>query len=206
MLLSLSRLVTCAIITTCLLVSATASAQGTATGPTTTHEYTATGQVWIGGPNDAINGPNPYPIDLDVNGTPWIKQVYTPSSGNFFGGGMSLHETIVNAGTEPWWDWHEKVNSFAIGAGFNLNQITMSINGQPITFNSGFSGGFLTLDSFSQPVLPGDVLQIDKSLITTDNVVGSNTLLVTIEQFPTPEPASLALLGLGALAVLRYRR
>ncbi len=180
-------------------------AQGTAAGPTTQHLFDSTlNEGWIGGPNDLINGPAPFPIDLDINGQPWTKDII--SSGVFVGGGMTLHETILNAGTEPWWDWHEQVTGAAIGASWNT-VTSVKINGSPITFNTTVGvGSLLTLDGFSQPVLPGDVFEITKTLITTDNVVGSAQLLVTITEYPTPEPASLAVMGLGLLAISQRRR
>ncbi len=180
-------------------------AQGTAAGPTTQHLFDSSlNEGWIGGPNDLINGPAPFPIDLDLNGQPWTKDII--SSGIFVGGGMTLHETILNAGTEPWWDWHEQVTGAAIGAGWNT-VASVKINGSPITFNTTLgAGAVLTLDGFSQPVLPGDVFEITKTLITTDNVVGSAQLLVTITEYPTPEPASMTVMGLGLLAISRRQR
>ncbi len=187
-----------------LIATTPIMAQGTASGPTTQHLFNpASNEVWVGGPNDTVNGPAPFPIDLDLNGLPWTKEI--TSSGTFVGGGMTLHETILNAGTEPWWDWHEQVTGAAIGAGWNT-VLSVKVNGLPITFNTSISGIDLTLDGFSQPVLPGDVFEITKNLITTENVVASGQLLVTVTEYPTPEPASLTVMGLGILVMCRRQR
>jgi hypothetical protein len=80
----------------------------------------------------------------------------------------------------------------------------MTINGNPVVLNaSGLGTPNLTLNNFSQPVLPGDIMNIRK---TINVFVSPVPLNMQIAEYPTPEPASFALLGLGSLAVLRRRK
>ncbi|QEG35720.1 hypothetical protein [Bythopirellula goksoeyrii] len=201
-------------VVTIFLAGQAALAQGTANSPSTQHVVDVTNSiVWIGGPNDTINGPLPIPIDLDANGGPWRKQIYSNSTSPFFGGSPVFRETILNAGTEPWTDWHEiNLNLGQIGANWGSGNAAteVRVDGTSISFTASVSGQTLNLDNFSQPVLPGQVLEIEKHFeITTDNVVGPNTLLFTLAEFPTttiPEPATLILLVGWCLTSPRFLR
>lgn len=188
--------------------------QGTASAPSTAHVIdSSTNTVWIGGPNDPINGPDPQPIDLDVDGLPWRKAISVGSGPNdLFGGGtLFLSESIMNVGTEPWTDWHEidaKIGSHGTVWGGVLD---VRVNGTSITYSEIVTPDTIDLFNFSQPVLPGDVLEIDKTLeALTDNLAGPGTLVASILQYPTtiPEPtaAALAMLGLALGAQRRKAR
>lgn len=199
---------------TTLLTAQSTLAQGTANSPSTTHVVDVSNTtVWIGGPNDTINGPLPIPIDLDANGGPWRKEIYSNSTSPFFGGSPIFRETILNTGTEPWTDWHEiNLGIGNIGANWGSPSAVTDVRvaGTSISFTASISAQTLNIDNFSQPVLPGQVLEIEKHFeITTDNIVGPNTLLFTLAEFPTtniPEPASLTLLVACGLASLRFSR
>ncbi|MEZ6190501.1 MAG: PEP-CTERM sorting domain-containing protein [Phycisphaerales bacterium] len=192
------------IISVLLVTAGPLLAQGTATSPSTVHVLASDGNIYVGGPNDLINGPAPYPIDLDITGGPWRKQMKTdPLAGG--GAPGKLIETIQNVGTESWYDWHETFISGGIFGNWSAMDSVL-INGTPITFDQAISGTTLTIDNFSQPVLPGDVLTLTKSMITTDNVIGPDQVLFTVLEYPTPEPASAALLALGASACLVRKR
>lgn len=197
-----------------LLTTSLAQAQGTASSPSTVHVHDPSSDVfWVGGPNDSINGPAPYPIDLDASGGPWRKQFYSsPTAG--FGGGGTFREVILNAGNEPWTDWHEiNANLGSHGAIWGTSSvIDVRIDGTSISYATSVTGGnTLNIDNFSQPVLPGQVLEIDKQFeATTEQFVGPNTLVYTLLQYPTttiPEPACIAsaLAGLALLAMSRVR-
>lgn len=196
-----------------LTIVSPALAQGTAAGPTTQHLADNANQAgYAGGVNDSVNGPGPYPIDLDAGGLPWTKQFLTdPTTGYFAGGSFDLFEEVVNSGTESWNGWVEDLTSGAIGAAwFAVNDVR--VNGTSILFNTSIAGSVLTVDGFSVLVQPGDTLELDKELVTTNNVIGpgQTMTLLTIEQFPlaVPEPASLTMLltALGLLTLGRQRR
>ena len=95
--------------------------------------------------------------------------------------------------------------SGAIGVSW-IGASSITVNGSLISFSSSITGSTLNLDSFSQPVLPGDVMVINKDLITTLNVVPPGSTLFEVLEYPTPEPGSAALMGAAALLVLRRMR
>ncbi len=188
-----------------LLITTSALAQGTASSPSTFHIAEPTGVAYAGGTADGVNGPAPYPIDLDPTGGPWRKSITTDPTGSFVGfSGFTLIETVQNVGTEPWFDWHEDLFPGAIGAAW-LGVTSLTVNGNPITFNQNIIANSLWVDSFSQPVLPGDIMVIEKDLVTTANVVGPGVTLFEVLEYPTPEPTSAAMMG-GAMALLLRRR
>jgi len=191
---------------TTLLITTAALAQGTATGPSTEHYADNSGVSYAGGPLDFINGPGPYPIDLDVTGSPWRKTINSDLLTGFVGtGSFTMIETVQNVGTEPWYDWHEEVISGDLGVAWDI-VTSVTVNGAAITFSQTVAGSILSIDTFSLPVLPGDVMVIEKDLITTSNIVGPGKTLFQVLEYPTPEPGSAALMGVGTLLVIRRVR
>lgn len=187
-------------------VNRSAFAQGTATGPATSHDVTVGPIVLIG------DDMSPIPIDLDPNGPPWSKGIFD-SNLLFAGGGLlDIVETIENVGTEPWYDWHEEILFPPAGLPPSTwdSVVSMSVNGGAITFDSmGEGTQELWLDNFSQPVLPGDVLTIHKLANVPPNDAGmTGSPLLRILEFPTtiPEPTSLALCAVSGLWLLGCRR
>ncbi|MEM8945373.1 MAG: PEP-CTERM sorting domain-containing protein [Planctomycetota bacterium] len=193
------------------LLAQASIAQGTAGSPSTVHVHDPSSNTfWVGGPNDTINGPGPIPIDLDASGGPWRKQFWSsPITG--FGGGGIFYETILNVGTEPWTDWHE-INAAlgSHGAAWGPSSVSgMWIDGVPITYSQSVSGSVLDIDNFSQPVLPGQVLEIEKQFaVTTLNFSPPNTLAYTLLEYPTtiPEPATALLVGTAIIGFVVQRR
>jgi len=184
-----------------VFTSSAARAQGTATGPNTNHNVGPGPSVLIGNPS------SPIPIDLDPNGPPWTKTLNDPNFLLLNGGPLNLNETIINVGTEPWFDWHEHLLPDASGAfPGNWSSVQMSVNGNPIAFNViGIGTPNLWLDTFSLPVLPGDILNIRKIIDVFPGIPGVVNQPIVIQEYPTPEPASAALIGLGAITLL-FRR
>lgn len=183
----------------------TALAQGTATGPFTSHIVDPGPIVLIGDPA------GPIPIDLDPTGPPWFKSITDPNNVilNPAGELLTMVETIQNVGTEPWYDWHEFIfpNAAGVPSPSSWISVKLSINGTPIGFTpTGLGTVSLDLDNFSQPVLPGDIFVIEKEVEVFPLLPGNSDPLLRIQEYPTPEPASLALLSLGSLSVLRRRK
>jgi len=197
---SLTRLLLAPVFTLALMMMCnSAFAQGTATGPITSHIVDPGPIVVIG------DLTSPIPIDLDPFGQPWTKNISDPNGNIISGGPLVLDETIINVGNEPWLDWHEHILPDATGIVPGIwTLVDLTINGNPITFNAvGLNTPDLWLDTFSQPVLPGDVLNIRKII---DATPGPALLQMTIQEYPTPEPASAALMGMGSLLVMARRR
>ncbi len=190
-----------AILALCL-ISSPVFAQGTANGPNTVHTVGPGPGVVIGTPL------NPFPIDLDPNGPPWTKTILDPNFLLLNGGPLNVDESIINVGNEPWFDWHEHILPDATGVVPGLwTGVFMAINGNPIGFNAiGLGTPDLWLDTFSQPVLPGDVLSIRKVMDVKPGIPGVPNQPIIIQEYPTPEPASAALIGLGSLMLLARRK
>jgi hypothetical protein len=82
--------------------------------------------------------------------------------------------------------------------------VNLTVNGNPIGFNTvGLGTTDLWLDTFSQPVLPGDVLEVRKTALTFATPA---LFSMIIEEYPTPEPASASLIGIGSLLIMARRR
>lgn len=176
-------------------------AQGTATGPVTTHIVEPGPVVNIG---SLIN---PIPIDLDPVGPPWFKNIMDPNGVLTVPTDLMFNETIINVGTEPWYDWHEVILAPPVTLPqSNWLNVNLLVNGNAISFNStGLGTPTLDLFDFSQPVMPGDILEIQKIVGAYDTTAVSGAFL-RIMEYSTPEPASLALLSLGSLSILCRRK
>lgn len=185
-----------------------ALAQGVAGDPATTHDIETGPVVLIGDPN------NPMPIDLDPNAQPWAKSFFDPqmlAAGDIT---VDIIETIENVGTEAWGDWHEHIigdPASATSPSFWSSVVSLQINGSPITFvATGIGTKDLGLDTFSQPVLPGDILTIHKQVDVFNNTAGADGFpLVRMQEYPTPavpEPASFVLVAMSSLTLLARKR
>ena len=200
---SLTRLMPAPILALALFtMSNTALAQGTATGPFTGAIVTPGPEVLIG------DVTNPFPIDLDPTGSPWFKSITDPNGLITTATPLDLIETIINVGTEPWFDWHQEIFPNAAGVpNSTWLGVNLLINGSAITFNAvGLGTSTLWLDTFSQPVMPGDVLVIQNVVEVFPVPPPTSGPILRMQQYPTPEPASAALIALGTLTLLGKRR
>lgn len=146
----------------------------------------------------------PIPVALDPTGPVWGKVFTGPQGGPFFypagSQPLTVTEVLLVAGTNPWTDWHEDVldpnwtwaNPMLLVNGVPAPGLTTQISGPSISF-------------FFNPIAPGTVVQIRKELIW--NGAPGTTFVGTlgIHEYPTgiPEPAALALLGLGGVFLRR---
>jgi hypothetical protein len=195
------------VVSVTLCAAGTASfAQGVAGGLFTNHSVDPGPVVNIG------NAAMPIPIDLDPLGPPWNKSIGDPN--NFVVGvkPVDIVESIVNVGTEAWGDWHEILLPPPAGLPPStwINVFSLTVNGTPIGFTAaGLGTQVLTLNGFSQPVLPGDIFGIHKQVLVDGAIDANGGPLIRMQQYPTPwvpEPMSMALAAIGGLALSLMRR
>jgi hypothetical protein len=190
-----------------LCAAGTASfAQGVAGGPFTNHIVDPGPVVNIG------SAAAPVPIDLDPLGPPWNKSIGDPNDFVVGVKPVDIVESILNAGTEAWGDWHEILLAPPAGLPPSTWQavVGLTVNGNPIGFTAaGLGTQSLTLNNFSQPVLPGDVFGIHKQVLVDGAIDAMGGPLIRMQQYPTPwvpEPMSIALIATGGLALSLMRR
>jgi hypothetical protein len=181
-----------------------ANAQGVSSPLFTIHSVSPGPVVFIG------NSASPIPVDLDPVGPPWNKSIGDPNNNVVGVATIDIVETLVNAGTEVWTDWHEFMLPPPVGLVPPVwtNVVGLSVNGNPISFTAtGLGTGSLDLFNFSQPVLSGDIFGIHKQALVDGSIVANGAFL-RIQEYPTtvPEPTCLALFATGALMYARVRR
>jgi hypothetical protein len=157
-----------------------------------------------------IGVPAGLPVVLSPTGPAWQKILVGPNYQPVVaapGQTFYLHEVLVVGGTVPWTDWHENlVNPYwdwtsasilvnnAVPAGLTINNIP----------GNGTQGGSISFLFNAAPV--GAIVDIYKQLTYQANpALPVFSSKVIVNEYPTPEPASLALLALGGTVLLRRR-
>jgi hypothetical protein len=183
------------------------------------HEY-------YGLPNDSSNqwtvgsAGNPVNIALDPSAGPWVKTlmgfngavINADDTGYVFPAMYWYTENIHIGGALSWTDWHEDIST--PGWYISLVSITLADGSTPggLTWSytaadwQNHGGG---LDLYFNSLTPGHTLTIQKQLwwIGDPNVQGDLfSGFITMNQYPTPEPATLGLLAMGLSAMYLRRR
>ena len=140
-----------------------------------------------------------YPIVRDPNGSPWLKVFRHGPLQIVPNQVLDIHESFIISGTLPWADWHEHV----ITANWIWTpQVSLYANGNPAP---GLVTNWTpsTLDLYFNSLPVGTIVDIHKQIQWLGPGIAGD---VDVIEYPTPEPASLGLLGIGSLLALRRRR
>ena len=187
-----------------LLTASSALAQGVGNGgslPIQFQQSTANGGWNVVDPTGT-----PIPVQLDPNGPVWSKVFSGPGGGNFsqpaFGPPLPVYEALQVAPNLPWSDWHEEV----VHPDWVWTNPAILVNGVVPGGLTITGAGTNNLSFFFNPVAPGSFVEIFKDLVY--NGIPGTTFIGTlnIHEYPTPEPASAALLGCAGVLLLSRRR
>jgi hypothetical protein len=174
------------------------------------------------GPNPPVGwnvggAAGPIPVVLDPTGPQWGKSFTGPGGGPFFypptsptNPPLPVQELLQVAPNSPaWTDWHEDV--VGIGANGQVDPGWVWVNPQ-ILVNGLVPGGLSitgagtsNLSFFFNPAAPGSIIDIRKELAYNGSAGAVFGGTLSVHEYPTPEPASMALLGLGSAILLRRR-
>jgi hypothetical protein len=157
-------------------------------------------------------------VTLDPTAGPWIKNLLGPNGGNVSAddtgftapSSYALDEHLVIGGQLSWTDWHEDV----LTPGWNIGAL-ISANGGPVhglvvdltDTNWPTTGG--TVSMTFDPLPPGTRIDLKKTLswVGDPKVIGNLfNGVIRIAEYPTPEPGSAVLFGLGIVGLLLLRR
>jgi hypothetical protein len=118
--------------------------------------------------------------------------------------------TVTNSGSQPWGDFHFQIYDPMGGQDISNVGFLVDPPYQPTSTQSPLTwavdnvsiGARIDLFYYSDPVLPGETAHFT---VYTDNPDHLSFFGVMLYPTPVPEPASLLLIGCGAILALRRR-
>jgi hypothetical protein len=153
------------------------------------------------------------PVSLNPSGPAWSKNFTGPNGGPFsqpaLGPALPVQEFLLVSGNLPWTDWHEDVVGIdASGApdySWTWANPTLLVGGLPAPGLTMTGAGTSSLSFFFNPLPPGTPVIIRKQLAYNGLPGTAFSGTLAIHEYPTPEPATLALMGIGSLLMWRRR-
>ncbi len=163
---------------------------------------------------NVISPAGPIPVVRDPTGPVWGKSFVGPNGGPFvqpaLGPGLPVTEVLQVAGNLPWSDWHEDVIGIDVTGqpdpGWVWTNPFILVNGLPPSNLSITGAGTSSLSFFFDPVPPGSIVQIRKQLVYNGIPGTAFVGTLAVHEYPTPEPATMGLMGLGSVVLWRRRR
>jgi PEP-CTERM motif len=148
-------------------------------------------------------------VAYDPDGPPILKVINLDNVGV-----ITLVETFNVTGSVPFTDWDEQLmtatwgpfNTWVLSSstGFEWGDGTNGANAPtasvPYTWEIDHSIDFCVIN-FDQPVQPSETVTITKQILIPEG----RTYFVVVEWPTVPEPGSMALIGVGLLAMIRKK-
>jgi len=148
-------------------------------------------------------------LNLDSGVYDWAHNELDPPENDVFKGWATVN--VTNTGADPWGDFHFEIYD-PIG-GMNISNVSFldTVGFEPTSSQSSLTwiidndvvGATVDLYFYSDPVMPGEQATFS---VYTDNPDHLSWFGLKLYPTPVPEPATMTLLGLGAIALFRKRK
>ncbi|MHC4950500.1 MAG: PEP-CTERM sorting domain-containing protein [Planctomycetota bacterium] len=149
--------------------------------------------------------------DDDINVTHWETDDYTETGNLIPDSEMkgTFTATLTNTGDDPWGDFHFAITQYTDVYFTTNGGLYPTMNGAVMAdedFLISTEGGYSTIDLFfyDDSVVTNEEVTF---VVYTDNTAGNHSFFgICMYPTPVPEPATLAMLGFGALVLLRRKK